>query len=30
LSEAWAALVPDRAPAIRRSPDERTGGSTES
>ena len=30
LSEAWAALVPDRAPAIRRSPDERTGGPTES
>jgi hypothetical protein len=30
LTEAWAALVPDRAPAIRRSPDdERTGGPTQ-
>jgi hypothetical protein len=30
LTEAWAALVPDRAPTIRRSPDERAGGPTES
>ena len=30
LAEAWAALVPDRSPATRRSPDERTGGPTES
>jgi hypothetical protein len=30
LTEAWAALVPDRAPAIHRSPDERTGGPTQS
>jgi hypothetical protein len=30
LAEAWAALVPDRAAAIRRSPEDRTGGPTES